>query len=402
MKVLIADRLPETAILELEQSGFDVYSDPSLSGATLLNALGEHSPEILVVRSTVVDENMLDAAPHLGLIVRGGAGVNTIAVAAAAQRGVYVANCPGKNAAAVAELTFGLILSADRQIPNNVRDLRQGVWAKKRYSAARGLAGRTLALIGLGNIGREMIPRALGFGMVVRAWSRSLTAQTAAELGVQFAASPPEAIAGAEVVSIHLALNEHTRGFVNQAFVEALEPGAILVNTSRGGLVDEKALAWAIQNRQIRAGLDVYANEPKATDASFSNPLQHEEMLFGTHHIGASTIQAQEAVAAEAVRVIQSYRDDGDVPNCVNLCAQSPATHVLIVRHRNEVGVLAGIFDMLQASNINVQETRNVIFEGAAAAIARIRLEGAPPADVIDNITSPEQVLAVNLVELHE
>lgn len=400
MRLLIADKLPASAVESLKNKGFEVDMDPSLNGDALRLRLAESGPEVLVVRSTKVTDEMLDASSQLGLIVRGGAGVNTIAVAGAAKRGIYVANCPGKNAAAVAELAFGLILSADRQIPNNVRDLRAGKWAKKTYAKSRGLKGRTLGLVGLGNIGREMIPRAHGFGMRVVAWSRSLTDDAADELGITRAESPVDVARQADAVSVHVAMCDDTSGLVDDAFVEAMKPGAIFVNTSRGGVVDEEALARGLAEKDLRVGLDVYLNEPTATDPGFDTPLAQHERLFGTHHIGASTAQAQEAVADEVVRIILSYRDSGEVPNCVNLCEHSPATHMLIVRHRDEVGVLAGIFDALRAANINTQETQNTIFDGAHAAIARIRLDKAPDDGVLADMRASGDVLAIHLVPL--
>lgn len=399
MRVLVADRLPASALDELAAAGFLVHSDAGLSGSTLTTAMREHDPEILIVRSTKVTAEALDAGASLGLIIRAGAGTNTIAVADAASRGIYVANCPGKNSAAVAELAFGLMVAADRQIPNAVRDLRAGRWRKKHYAAARGLAGRKLGLLGLGAIGLEMVQRAAGFDMPVIAWSRSLTPQRAAALGIGYAATPLE-VAAADVVSVHVALCDETRGLVDRRFLEAMAPGAILVNTSRGAVVDQTALLDHVKHRGLRAGLDVFADEPSGGEAEYEGPLRNEEHVFVTHHIGASTAQSQEAVAAEAVRIARSYREDGEVPNCVNLCASSPATHLLVVRHRDEVGVLAGVLDRLRVAELNVQEMENIIFDGARAAIARIRVDGSINAQTLASIRDADCVLAVSVVEL--
>ena len=179
----------------------------------------------------------------LKLVVRAGAGYNTIDVAAASRRGIYVSNCPGKNSIAVAELAFGLILALDRRIADNVISLRQGQWNKTEYSKARGLYGRTLGLIGVGRIGREMIPRAKGFSMPVVAWSRSLTPAEARELGVEYAASPVEVARRADIVSVHLASNAETRGRIDAEFFEAMRQGAYFINTSRAELVDPVALS---------------------------------------------------------------------------------------------------------------------------------------------------------------
>ena len=399
MHVLIADKLPTLAIERLTAAGLQVTFEPGLSGDTLLATLAEVQPEMLIVRSTRVTAEMFEANPKMGLVVRAGAGTNTIEVEAASSLGVYVANCPGKNAAAVAELTFGLLIGADRQIPNNTRDLRDGVWAKKKYSSASGLHGRTLGLLGLGNIGREVAARAQAFGMNVVAWSRSLTDETAAELGIEKAATPLDVARQSDAVSVHLALCDDTRGLVDRELVAAMKPGAIFINTSRGGVHDEDALAWGVRERGLRCGLDVFANEPSGS-ARFESPLADADLVFGTHHIGASTDQAQEAVALEAVRVIETYCDTGEVPNCVNLCEQSPATHMLVVRHRDEVGVLAGVFGLLRKAGINVQETQNVIFDGAKAAVARIRLDSGPDDGLLSDLRSSGSVFGAGVIEL--
>ncbi len=397
MKVLIADRLPEASVAELRDAGFDVTSDPALAGDALAASLGRLKPEVLIVRSTRVEVAALEAAPELGLIVRAGAGTNTIDVAAAADRGVYVANCPGKNSTAVAELALGLILSADRQIPNNVRDVRAGVWAKKKYGAARGLCGRTLGVVGFGAIGSEVAKRARAFGMQVIAWSE-VYLDDGSSTGIRRVDELIDIAREADVVSVHLPLTPETRGLIDRTFVETMKPGAILVNTARGGIVDEEALAWGLENRGLRAGLDVYDDEPRAGDSTFDTPLARHDLFFGTHHIGASTDQAQEAVAAEAARIVTAYRDRGEVPNCVNLCEHSPATTMLVVRHRDEVGVLAGVFDALREARINVQETENIIFEGARAAVARILVDAEPPADVLAELTASPSILALSTV----
>ena len=190
MRVLCADKLPERCQERLGAAGFEVRTESGLEGAALQERIGAWAPEVLVVRGTKVTADHVNASARLSLVVRAGAGVNTIDVAACSARGIFVANCPGKNAVAVAELAFGLLLSLDRHIPDSVADLRAGKWNKGLYSKARGLRGRTLGIIGMGEIGKAVADRARGFGMPVVAWSRSLTAEAAAELGVELAAAP--------------------------------------------------------------------------------------------------------------------------------------------------------------------------------------------------------------------
>src|SRR4249919_3447144 len=381
MKVLIADKFEQSGIDGLKAAGCDVLYQPDLKDDALVKALAETAADVLVVRSTAVTGPMLETG-GLSLVVRAGAGYNTVDVAAASRRGIYVSNCPGKNAIAVAELAFALVLSLDRRVPDNVADLRAGTWNKKEYSKARGLYGRTLGLLGYGNIGQEMARRAHAFGMPIMVWSRRF-ATGKDRIGdqpvpMQLAESPAEVAERSDVLSVHLALNTETRGLVNASVLERLKPGSYFVNTARGEVVDHAALEQAVRERGIRVGLDVFANEPPGATGAFSDPLVALPNVYGTQHIGASTDQAQEAIAAETVRIVACYRDTGKVPNVVNLAKKTPATHMLVVRHRDRPGVLAHVFEHLRHGNINVQETENVIFEGAQAAVARINLDGAP------------------------
>ena len=414
MKVLVADKFEKSGLDGLKAAGCDVVYDPDLKDDALAQAIAKTGADVLVVRSTKVTEPMLEAG-GLALVVRAGAGYNTIDVKAASKRGIYVSNCPGKNSIAVAELAFGLILALDRRIPDNVAELRAGKWNKKEYSKAAGLYGRTLALIGIGNIGQEMIRRAAGFGMNVVIWSRRFDAEDrpitdaeARELGIDpfqhqiaisLAPTPGEAVARADVISLHVALAPGTRTLVNADLLARMKPGAILVNTARGEVVDHAALAEAVRNRGIRVALDVYANEPASATGDFADPLVQLPGVYGTHHIGASTDQAQEAIAAETVRIIRSFKETGEVPNVVNLCRRTPASHMLVVRHRDRPGVLAHVFDHLREGNINVQETENVVFDGAEAAIARINVDAPPDAALLQRIRNGHQdVLDLRLV----
>ena len=381
MKVLIADQFEQVGIDGITAAGCEVIYQPTLADQQLADALASTKADVLVVRSTKVTEAML-ANASLSLIVRAGAGVNTIDVNAASRRGIYVSNCPGKNSIAVAELTFGLILALDRRIPDNVADLRAGKWNKKEYSKAKGLYGRTLGIIGFGSIGQEVARRAAAFGMPVVIWSRSYQ---------QGASSPEEVAEKADILTVHLALAKETRNFTGASILNRLRPGAYFINTARAEVVDQAALADAVKSRGIRVGVDVFANEPAGSTGEFSDPLVGLPNVIGTHHIGASTEQAQEAIAAEAVRIIREYKQTGHVPNVVNLAKKTPATHMLVVRHRDRPGVLAHVFDHLRAGNLNVQETENVIFEGAEAAIARINLDGEPPPDLLKTIAAGHQ-----------
>jgi D-3-phosphoglycerate dehydrogenase len=341
------------------------------------------------------------AAGQIKLVVRAGAGFNTIDVVAASRRGIYVSNCPGKNSIAVAELAFALMLALDRRIADNVIALRRGEWNKKEFSKARGLFGRTLGLVGVGKIGAEMIPRAQAFGMRVVAWSRSLTPERAAELGVEYKASPADVARDADIVSVHVALNADTRGFLDKAFFATMNEGAYFINTARGEVIDQVALLEAMKTRGLRAGLDVFAGEPTSATAPFSDKIAREPSLYGTHHIGASTDQAQEAIAAETVRIVREFKETGSVPNVVNLARQTPATHRLVVRHLDRPGVLATVLDAIKSEHINVQEMENIVFEGAEAAVARINLDKAPSQAILDGLRAgSEDVIELSVLEI--
>src|SRR6266436_5786618 len=400
MHVLIADKFEQSGRDGLEALGCEITFQPDLKDAALVAVIEKHAPDVLVVRGTKVTEPMLAAGP-IKLGVRAGAGYNTIDVAAASRRGIYVSNCPGKNSIAVAELAFALILSLDRRITENVVALRRGEWNKKEFSKARGLYGRTLGLIGVGKIGQEMIPRAKAFGMPVVAWSRSLTPESALALGVEYASSPQEVASAADIVSVHVALNAQTRGLINSEVFQRMRDGAYFINTARGEVVDQAALVNAIEEKHIRAGLDVYANEPTAAQGEFADDIAKESAVYGTHHIGASTDQAQEAIAAESVRIVQTFKETGKVPNVVNLARRTPATHRLVVRHLDRPGVLAQVLDAIKAEQINVQEMENIVFEGAEAAVARINLDKAPSQATLDRLRDGnEDVMELNVLEI--
>jgi D-3-phosphoglycerate dehydrogenase len=416
MRVLIADKFEASGIGGLKAAGCEVSYQPDLKAEALVEAIRSSGADVLVVRGTNVTTPMLDAG-RLALIVRAGAGFNTIDVAGASRRGIYVSNCPGKNAIAVAELAFALILALDRRIPDNVADLRAGKWNKKEYSIAKGLYGRTLGLLGIGSIGQEMIRRAAGFGLDVVVWSRRCAGEQrpmsepeARELGLETALrqvridllpAPADVADRADILSVHLALDPETRNLVNADLFARMKPGAFFINTARGEVVDHAALAEAVREKGLRIGLDVFATEPATPTGEFTDEIVRLPNVYGTHHIGASTDQAQEAIAAETVRIIRSYKETGHVPNVVNLAKRTPATHMLVVRHRDRPGVLAHVFDHLREANLNVQETENIVFEGAEAAVARINLDGAPARGLCDRITNGNRdVLDLQVVRL--
>jgi D-3-phosphoglycerate dehydrogenase len=400
MRVLVADKFQQSGLDRLASVGCDVKSAPDASAEQLPDLVKTHDPDVLIVRSTKVQEPVFAAAGRLTLVIRAGAGYDTIDVAAASARGVFVSNCPGRNSAAVAELTWALILACDRRVPDQVADLRAGKWNKKEYSKARGLYGRTLGIVGLGQIGLAVAERGRAFGMPVIAWSRRLTPEKADALAIEHAASPIDVARRADVVTVHVASTSDTKGLVNKAFCEALRKNAIFINTSRGNVVDQAALTAAIREKGVRAGLDVFAAEPAAAQAEFTDGIVREPGVYGTHHVGASTDQAQDAIAEEAVRIVEVFMRTGKVDNCVNLAASTPATNVLTVRMSNKPGVLAHVFYILGQAGINIEVMDNVIYDGAKAACAHIQLDEAPNSELLTAIRANPAVLSASVGRL--
>jgi D-3-phosphoglycerate dehydrogenase len=396
--VLVADKFEKVGVDGLAEVGCRVVLRPELTTADLPAAIRECDAKILVVRSTKVDAAALASGASLSLVIRAGAGIDTIDVPTASKLGVFVSNCPGKNAIAVAELVMGLLLSCDRRLPDQVADLRAGVWKKGEYGKARGLHGRILGVVGLGQIGQLVVDRARAFGMTVVAWSRQLTIEDAARQGIGYCQTPIEVARLADAVTVNVAATTETKHLVNAEFLAAMKPGAYLINTSRGTVVDEAALERAVREKGIRAGLDVFDPEPAGAAGEFTNGIVQAPGVYGTHHVGASTEQAQVAIAHEVVRICKAYIETGAVPNCVNRQARSRATHVISVRHQNKPGVLAHVFSILSGAGINVEEVENIIYYGALATIVRIHVSREPPAEAMSAIrTGNEHIISVEL-----
>lgn len=399
MNILIADKFEKSGVEGLKGLGAEVLYEPDLKSEDLGDRLRATSADILVVRSTKVPESaMVDT--KLSVIIRAGAGYNTIDVEAASRFGIQVTNCPGKNGKAVAELAFALILACDRHIADNVADIHNGVWNKKKYSVAKGLHGRTLGLVGMGNIGQEMIPRAKAFGMTVIANSRWMTGEVAAALGIGKADSILDVARMSDVVSVHVALTPQTKGMLGKEFFDAMKPGAIFINTSRAEVVDQAALKDAVANKGILAGLDVFEGEPAGAEGAYDGDLRNVAGIYCTHHIGASTEQAQEAIAAEVVRIVKEFRSTGIAPNVVNVKKAESASHLLVVRHLDRVGVLAHVLSVLKDEGVNVQEMENIVLGGAKAAIAQIAIDAIPSEGAVQKIKLNENVFDASLLAL--
>ena len=394
MKILIADKLSKSAVAALEKAGHVVVSKPDVKAEALAGEVGD--AEVLIVRSKKVIASAIEAAPNLSLIIRAGAGVNTIDLAKASSLGIHVSNCPGKNTEAVAELTIGLLVAADRRLVDATNDLRAGQWRKKEYGKARGLKDRTLGIIGLGSIGKAVAQRAQALEMKVVAWSRSLTPEKAAEMGIGYCESPLRVAELSDAVTLHVAAKTETKGLVNKEFLSKMKEGAILINTARGDVVDTAALKEAIKTRHLRVGLDVFDNEPPGGEDVLSD-TELAAMVIGSPHIGASTDQASEATAEEVVRIVKTFQETGTPVNTVNIRKKTSAIINLVVRHYNKVGVVAGVLDELRSAGINIEEMENLIFEGGQAACCTLKLDDAPPADLMARISKLPHVISASL-----
>lgn len=404
MRLLIADKLHPRAVEELRALPVDVLYEPELTKETLESKLP--GVGILVVRSKEVTRKALEGARQLNLIVRAGAETATIDVKAASERGIYVANCPGKNSSAVAELVFGLLVSIDRRIPDAVASLRSGKWERTEYAKAEGLIGKTIGIAGLGAIGRDVASRAKTFGLSPIGWGRNFSAARAAELGIGHAATLEELASKSDILTVHLALNERTRGIISRKVFDVMPKRGIFINCARPDLVDYEAMRDAITQRGLRAGIDVVPNEPRGKKEispdlfNLTTPASNGGFLYATPHIAASTDSAQLAIATETVRVIRSFLLEGTVPNVVNVMNLSTARFQMVIRMLDKVGTFANVLAVIKRHGINVEEVTNTVFEGGGASCAKLRVVSRPSEACMHEIRAFEEVLHVDIVTL--
>ena len=400
MRVLFADTVDPSTVQVLADQGHECEVEPTLSAEDLPARIG--GVEVLVVRSTRVTGETIEAARDLELIVRAGAGTNTIDVDAASDVGIYVTNVPGRNAIAVAELTMGLLLAIDRRIADNVAELRAGTWNKSAFAKAEGLFGRSLGIVGVGDIGLAVAERAAAFGLRVRAIRKDREPEVEERLraiDAELVDSLEELVSTSDIVSIHLPATSETQSMFDAALLGRMRDGAILLNTSRGDIVDEAALLDAIESKGLRVGLDVYPDEPASGTAEWSSKLAQHPNVVGTHHIGASTGQAQRAVADGVVEIVEAFVR-GEVLNCVNLAPRRLGTHSLHIRHFDRVGVLAGVFDILRRRELNVEQMQNQVFRGGNAAVATIDVVGDVGGDLVAALEALPDVIHVSAVPI--
>ena len=316
MKILVCDPVSPKGIALLQQRPeFEVVVlSKRLAEAELVPVVSD--VVAMVVRSeTKVSRKVIEAAPKLRVIGRAGVGVDNVDVDAATQHGVVVMNTPGGNTISTAELSFGMLLSLARRVPQAYASMAAGKWDRKQFQGTE-LAGKTLGVLGLGRIGSEVARRAMAFGMKVLAYDPFLTEARARALGIELAADLDALYRDADFITVHMPVTEQTRGMLNAAAFARMKPKVCLVNCARGEIIIEADLLAALDSGKVAAAaLDVFANEPLPPDHPFR---QHPSIVL-TPHLGASTHEAQEKCGIEVAEVIAGYLLTGEVRNAVNL-----------------------------------------------------------------------------------
>jgi D-3-phosphoglycerate dehydrogenase len=286
-----------------------------------------------------------------------------------------------------------------------VADLRSGHWDKKRYSKAGGLLGSSMGIIGLGSIGFAVAERAAAFCINVQSLAKpsrpEYAVSRAEELGITMCDSMGELVSSSDIVTLHVPASADTRHLVDDSFLAQMRNGAILLNTSRGDVVDERALLKALDAGAVRAGLDVFADEPSSGKGPWDSPLGRHPNVVATHHIGASTEQAQRAIAAGVTEIVDAFVS-GQARHCVNLDPNRLGSITLTVRHLDRVGVLAQVLDKLSTAGLNVEHMENRVFRGGQAAVAFIDVAGQASDALLAALREIPDVLGVSEVTLGE
>ncbi|CAI2372056.1 unnamed protein product [Moneuplotes crassus] len=389
---LICDVFSQEGIRSLTEDGYEVVYNKDLAGDGLVEEVRSLQPEVLVVRSTKVTKGVIDASSNLKVIIRAGAGTDTIDVEYATTQGIYVANCPGKNATAVAELAMGLIISIDRRLAENYLFQKQGKWRKGIFAKCLGLKGRTLGLIGFGNISQKVAQRALAFEMKVVAYD---VIQKDTE-GVQFVSSIDEVLEIADIVSLHVPNLPTTKGMVNAEFLNKMKDNAVLINTARGELINEEDLAVHLEtNENFWYGTDVLKGEPSSKECDWEHPLALHPRVYGSHHIGASTKQAEAEIGEEVVRIGKKFKEIGiiDDINHVNK-SMLKKNYTLVIRAKNGTKSLADIYTTLEDNQWDIEKTESTPCKSEGLFLLKILGDG--PRNIEEKLSSFESIEEVS------
>ena len=312
MKVLISDAMSNVAVDVLKEAGIDVDVNTGLDPEELKAIIGDY--EGLLVRSaTKVTPEILEAATKLKAITRAGTGVDNIHIPTATEEGVVVMNTPGQNSNAVAELTIGLMIALSRHIPRGTESLKACQWEKKALMGTE-IKGKTLALIGIGNIGSIVARLSQGLGMTVIAYDPYIERAVARDMGIQLFEDLDQVWPKADYISLHIPKTDETANLINAETIAKMKDGAYIVCAARGGIIDEDALVQALQSKKIAgAALDVFAKEPPG-----SCSLLECDNFICTPHIGASTVEAQVNVARAAAEQVRDYLLKGEARFALN------------------------------------------------------------------------------------
>lgn len=393
MKILVACVLPEFAIEELRGLGSEVVVQPTLAGEALVAA--SRDVNILIVRRTRVPADLFNTASSLQMVLRAGTDVSGIAVEAASAQGVFVTNCPQRDAVAVSEMAFASMLALDRQLLDAVAVARSNSHIKRdEFPEARGLAGRTLGVVGFGPTERELARRARAFDMKVLCWSHSMQGEHAGAEDVDFVNWPRELAARSDIVFVYAPPEEGEELRADSELLSEMREGAHLIHIGVPAALNESAVVEAIERRKIRVATDLFA--PREGERVRSALADRPDVLT-TYRLADRSAQARDAIAAETVSIVRKFLVSGVLVNCVNLLERSPATWQLVLRLRDAVGIMANIMDAIRADGVNAEEITSRVFSGARAAWCTIALDERPSAEALQTIRSLDGVLHLEL-----
>jgi D-3-phosphoglycerate dehydrogenase len=401
MKIVVADAFSPNGIEEMKKMGHEVTYEPKVAGENFVKLMAEVKPVVLIVRSKKVTKEVIDANPKLEMVIRAGAGYDTIDVSHCSQKGIYVCNCPGKNSVAVAELTMGLMIAIDRRIAEGNQLLKEGKWAKGKFADCLGLKGRTVGLLGIGNIGKEVAKRALAFDMKVLAVDPFLTKEQIEGMGATKIETAKELSEQADILSIHVPALPETIGMINKEFLSHLKPDSVIINAARGNLVNEDDILEHLDKvKGFWYGADVFKNEPAGKEADFDHKLAKHPKVVGSHHVGASTLEAETAIGIEAVRMVKEYGASKKVNNCVNLAMDIKKTHCISAKYMSKVGALAAILAILDKNGLKIEELKNEVFKDRKACVSEIHFTGdvAKKDEIIGEMSKLDGMMDVTFV----
>ena len=393
MRILIADKFQPQYLEDLKTSGHDVIFNPDLTADKLPENIKGN--EVLIVRSTKVNSQTIKASDCLTYIIRAGAGTNTIDKEAAAAKGIFVCNTPAKNSIAVAELAIGLMVSIDRHIPACNADMKNKVWNKKKYSKANGIFGKNVGVVGLGAIGMAFVERAKAFGLTIFGYD-PIAQKIKEHEGVNYCETLQQLAENSDIITFHVPAITETKGMVGKEFLSYVKKGAYIINTSRGAIVDDQALIDAMNEKDIKAALDVYNNEPAAGDNHFATELSQHPNVIGTHHIGASTDQSQNAIGATVVELISGF-EKGNIKNCVNMESSTVSTSAIVMRMFDKVGALSNVLAVLKNESINVENLETLRFAGRKAASVTMQLSKVLSPDILEKLRKLDGIIQVSV-----